>query len=48
MSHSKMLESRRAKQRTRKDLALIVKREKKLQRQKLKAAAADAQKKAAQ
>ena len=45
MSHSKMLTTRRAKQRTRKDLAGIAKHAKKAKREELKTAAADAAKK---
>ncbi len=45
MSHSRMLTTRRAKQRTRKDLAGIAKRAKKLKRQDVKKVGADAAKK---
>jgi len=45
MSHSRMLKTRRAKQRTRKDLAGAAKRAKKLKQQDVKMAAADAAKK---
>ena len=44
MTHAKMLKTRRAKQRTRKDLALTAKRAKKMGKQKSKAAGAQAQK----
>lgn len=45
MSHASMLKTRRAKQRTRKDLAGIAKHAKKAKREEIKAAAADAAKK---
>ena len=44
MTHAKMLKTRRAKQRTRKDLALIAKREKKMRNQQPKKAGATGQK----
>jgi hypothetical protein len=47
MSHASMLKTRRAKQRTRKVLAGIVKREKKLKQHGLKPAGAPAAKKEA-
>ncbi len=43
MSHASMLKTRRAKQRTRKDLAGITKRAKKLKRQEVKTAGAKTQ-----
>ncbi len=46
MGHSQMLTTRRAKQRTRKVLAGIAKRAKKLGKQNAKTVGADAQKKA--
>ncbi len=46
MSHSRMLKTRRTKQRTRKDLAGTAKRAKKLKQQDLKMVGADAAKKA--
>jgi hypothetical protein len=45
MSHSRMLKTRRAKQRTRKDLAGIAKRAKKLKQQEVKIVGTDAAKK---
>lgn len=45
MSHSKMLKARRAKQSTKKQLAGIVKRARKIGRQAVKMAGADAPKK---
>ncbi len=45
MSHSRMLATRRAKQRTKKDLAGIAKRAKKLKQQNVKRVSADAAKK---
>ena len=45
MSHSRMLTTRRTKQRTRKDLAGIAKRAKKLKRQQVRMVGADAAKK---
>jgi hypothetical protein len=44
MSHSQMLKTRRAKQRTRKQLAGIAKRAKKTGKQNVKTASADTQK----
>ncbi len=44
MSHSRMLKTRRTKQRTRKDLAGAAKRAKKLKQQDLKTVSADAAK----
>jgi len=44
MSHSRMLKTRRAKQRTKKDLAGIAKRAKKLKQQEAKRGGADAAK----
>jgi len=46
MSHSRMLKTRRTKQRTRKDLAGIAKRAKKLKQQGVKMVSTDAAKKA--
>jgi hypothetical protein len=43
MSHSQMLKTRRAKQRTRKDLAGVAKRAKKLRKQDGKMVSADAE-----
>ena len=45
MSHSRMLATRRAKQRTKKDLAGIAKRAKKLKQQEVKRVSVDAAKK---
>jgi hypothetical protein len=45
MSHSEMLQSRRRKQRTRKDLAVAAKRAKKLGKQNVKMTGADVPKK---
>jgi len=44
LSHSQMLKTRRTKQRTKKDLAGIAKRTKKMGKQNLKSAGADAEK----
>jgi hypothetical protein len=44
MSHSRMLKTRRTKQRTKKDLAGIAKRAKKLKKQGVKTVSADAAK----